>query len=528
MTTKIQLLDKNQTTTDFSGFKVICNYSQKLNNEGNTAEKSEQLSASKEGIVIFNYDNSLEVTTSVFISVKSPEGSIVKEMQVDQADIINKPTFSLVLELNKIELGKPVKFIAPRSSLSHGRLLEKTGKKKLEEIQIIIFASITSNSEEFQPILSTVTEAGGYFSLPNPNGSFQDAFALVGVKAKETKVHIKLDRIDEQKNVFPQKLILIIELDEDTEEQSTPCDGDCQDLNFHQPKRILEEFTFYSVIRTSDPEIKSFTIKEQDELTLGDFINQILVSAVGIFEAIKQNPNKVFGISLNVIASSGAVARSTALPTPTPGASNVINNEEILKKLHSIKINKKVATDFLDKYQVLNQDTIGKLIEMNEANSLTNILNKPLTLPHLGRFELDSNHLIDWDEDPTIYQATGIAYGHLLNWKQEWVADGYSMGDLLYSLALAPGQIKKVAIIDFNRKELASNTQRLDYSESLYNSLSRDRDLSEIVKGTISESINASSWASTWGAAGGVGGFVGVVFGAGGGYSKSKSGADQN
>ena len=52
---------------------------------------------------------------------------------------------------------------------------------------------------------------------------------------------------------------------------------------------------------------------------------------------------------------------------------------------------------------------------------------------------------IDWDDTPTINQAVGIAHGHLLHWRQTWRSDGYSLGELLYSLPLAAGQKRRVA-----------------------------------------------------------------------------------
>ena len=115
---------------------------------------------------------------------------------------------------------------------------------------------------------------------------------------------------------------------------------------------------------------------------------------------------------------------------------------------------------------------------------------------------LDSRNEIDWDEKPTVYQAVSIAHGHLLHFKQEWFHDGYSIGDLLYSLPLAPGQKKQIVVFDWDRKESAANVQQLDYQESLYNSLSRDRDVNEVARATLNENIRGSSEASTWGVGG--------------------------
>ncbi len=69
------------------------------------------------------------------------------------------------------------------------------------------------------------------------------------------------------------------------------------------------------------------------------------------------------------------------------------------------------------------------------------------------RLQLTGQHAIDWDETPTLYHNTTISHGHILHYKHIWKADGYSMGDLLYSLPLAPCQKKQIAIFDWDRKE---------------------------------------------------------------------------
>src|SRR5690606_23056448 len=96
----------------------------------------------------------------------------------------------------------------------------------------------------------------------------------------------------------------------------------------------------------------------------------------------------------------------------------------------------------------------------------------------------------------------------LLNFKQEWYSDGYSLGDLLYSLPLAPGQKKQIVGFDWDRKDSAANTQQLDYQESLYNSLSRDRAVNEVANASLSEKSFGGSLAAAGGRAGGAGGIV--------------------
>ena len=121
----------------------------------------------------------------------------------------------------------------------------------------------------------------------------------------------------------------------------------------------------------------------------------------------------------------------------------------------------------------------------------------------------------------------------MLRFKQEWVADGYSMGNLLYSLPLAPGQKKQLAVVDWERREVTSREESRTSSDRIDASLDRDRDISEIVSGTLSESTRGGSSSSTGGVGGGAGasgifGAVGGLLGIGGGFASADSEAWQN
>ncbi len=152
---------------------------------------------------------------------------------------------------------------------------------------------------------------------------------------------------------------------------------------------------------------------------------------------------------------------------------------------------------------------------------------------HPGRKHLSSDFSIDWDETPTVYENTTIAHGHILHFKQQWKADGYSLGDLLYSLPLAPCQEKNIAILDWDRDEFGRRNESQDFSDTLQASISRDRDINEIVNSTFRENINASSHNDTsstsGGIGGGIGGFIGkAVFGISGGVSSSGSSSNSS
>ena len=71
------------------------------------------------------------------------------------------------------------------------------------------------------------------------------------------------------------------------------------------------------------------------------------------------------------------------------------------------------------------------------------------------------------------------------------------MGTLLYSLPLAPGQKKQIAIVDWERRETAARTEISVAEERLEAALERDRDVNEIVSGTLSESVRGGSTSSS-------------------------------
>src|SRR5262249_8343398 len=153
-----------------------------------------------------------------------------------------------------------------------------------------------------------------------------------------------------------------------------------------------------------------------------------------------------------------------------------------------------------------------------------------------GRMELDSNNPVDWDSTPTFYEASTIAHGHLLHFKQVWYADGYSLGDLLYSLPLAPGQKKLISVVDWERRERTTREEFTSADEGLQAALSGDRDLGEVVSGAVSESVRGGSRNTTVGAGVGTGAAgngsyqqfnFGALIGVSGGVGDSTSSAFQ-
>lgn len=169
---------------------------------------------------------------------------------------------------------------------------------------------------------------------------------------------------------------------------------------------------------------------------------------------------------------------------------------------------------------------------VRELNARSSGLN-PLPAP---RQEL-ADQPIAWDEDPSLYQAAGAAHGHLLHFRQTWFADGYSLGDLLYSLPLAPGQKKLISVVEWERSESVGRQEDTTFSESVVSDLQHKRDITEVINAALSEQSRGGSTSSTWGVGTGTGGAgngsyqgfnFGALFGISGGYSRADSEAWQD
>ena len=136
----------------------------------------------------------------------------------------------------------------------------------------------------------------------------------------------------------------------------------------------------------------------------------------------------------------------------------------------------------------------------------------------LFRLVLDRNNPIMWDDLPTIAEATTISHGRVLTIRQTWRADGYSMGDLLYSLPLAPLQKKNIAVIDWDRSDFLIRDEQRTNVDMLQNVVSRDRDISEIVNSALNEFSRGRSEAGNSASSSGSGIF-GAIFGSSSGGS---------
>ena len=357
--------------------------------------------------------------------------------------------------------------------------------------------------------------------------------------------------------------------------------GSC--IDFTVPNRTLEEIPFYKIVRTTDPEIKGTNIEPPIKV-LPDFDRLIKQLAFGHGTVdsklkVRAGPEITFGISptSNTLLSNREViatreseianarvdevairaarindARSDADRTrastldrsakpplvaiETNGVAAVGEWREAVETA-SIDVALKEALPTLsaeslrsvlvdpDEFTPVSLMTAERLSAHQLLSELVRVSRKPVA----GRGPLDEQNFVDWDDTPTFYQATTIAHGHILQFRQVWKADGYSLGDLLHSIPLAPCQKKQIVTIDWDRREDAVRTEELSEREFLFANLVRDRDVKEMMDTALSEEIDGGSTAKTYGGGGGLGFSIGpLVLGAGGGGSGADSTAWQD
>ena len=378
------------------------------------------------------------------------------------------------------------------------------------------------------PVVAATTTDGGYFGDDWPTGTYDSGSGTVGGTGPIPTPLGSDGR-------FPRTVVLVSDVpievaahesDEDgcacsSSPPPTPSPADLTaaggaysaDLGGHRcvdmttPNRTVEELRFHALVRTTEPEIKGVTLPDPVGIptgVVGYLRGLALADAVSIGGAgLANTPIRAVAAAADSAAPAGALELPDALH---------LDATVVADQLHTglspapPTVTTLVRADLLSRLKL-----IGDLIASGAADVA-------------GRVELDADHLVEWDDHPVTYQATTVAIGHLLTLKQVWRADGYSLGDLLYSLPLAPGQTKQIATVDWDRRETTSREAARSEREQLAAQLSHDRDISEIINSALSEHDRGSSSASVSAVGGGIGGFIGpVVFGGGGGSSDASS-----
>ena len=430
---------------------------------------------------------------------------------------------------------------AGKPSRIRGRVIDEGGWKVPADLQVVLWAATVNNPQDadYKALVVTHTDSQGHFTGPYPLGKYSSAHGAVAIAGDPQDITIHLDNGE-----FPDSVILVVDLSThqllekecdcaETAKLEPPRAPDSTDLaradgtyssdpgagrcvDFTKPDRTLEEFTFSYAVRTTEPRIKGFTLEEPPKFNLGHL--KELVSVVPLQRTMA---------SAEPSGAPSAAARSrTAAEAVRHRAAAAIDSEQV-SDLEGVRVDARLL-------KTLARDPDGfSLTTLLKSAQRTSHIDLQRALGHIiakrpSRERLSCSNRIDWDHEPTIYQACTIAHGHLLRFKQEWVADGYSMGNLLYSLPLAPGQKKRISVVDWERRESAARREELLETEALDALLQRDRDISDVVRGAVYESTRGGSKSSSGAVAGGIGigailGPVGGLLGIGGGHSSASN-----
>ena len=571
----------------------------------------------------------------VRILALAPTGvTLGKQVEVDKGnlgkhlDIAVDPPALLVLPTPDA----PAK--QPPTRRIQGRVIERHGQALPASMQILLLAQEkgAKDDDPFKPILVARTDVSGYFAGSVRNHEFSKVVALISGVPDEVPVAL-------EESLVPPRIPIVIDLDNSIQHNGdnspggggpsgsttdcgcgapgdvprTPTQENIADapgqysvdlgtggcVKFTVPNRAIEEYSFYSVVRTTEPRIARVSTAVETDPAVVVIIDQprvpdptptgpdratleVLLRAalLGIEARALSSMSAVLGLVTGTVSAQDnrwkeieatvrdILARAGARSLPRNFFTELRKDEQFianynfggttdLMRSQTEAVIRAVATA-AGRYgtnasgsgvlppppppgvavgqalaAVAQASDGGASGQSPHTSSLDIYWQRGLPPRAPGRVPLDESTPVDWDETPTIYEATTIAHGHLLHYKQIWYADGYSLGNLLNSIALAPGQKKLIAVVDWERRETTTRSEVTSADEGLQASLARDRDLSEVVAGALQESLRGGSHNTTSGVGAGTGAagngtYMGANFGGLIGVSGGSASSDSN
>jgi hypothetical protein len=99
--------------------------------------------------------------------------------------------------------------------------------------------------------------------------------------------------------------------------------------------------------------------------------------------------------------------------------------------------------------------------------------------------------------DPAIGFGTP-AIGAVATYSQSWFAQGVTLGHMVHSLALAPGEATRIAVVDWSRRTRTSASESVEEAEQLDSSMIHARAVSEVQNAVADEMQSGGSIATGW------------------------------
>ena len=114
--------------------------------------------------------------------------------------------------------------------------------------------------------------------------------------------------------------------------------------------------------------------------------------------------------------------------------------------------------------------------------------------------------------------------GYVNEYTTSWIPLGHSLGEIVYSLPLAPCESIKIAVIDWSRRDDAARNEDLTVAEQLTHNQRRDRAIEEAVHASLREWQSGES--GMFGVAGGISAGINIMGALGAGFSVTRGGRD--
>lgn len=118
-------------------------------------------------------------------------------------------------------------------------------------------------------------------------------------------------------------------------------------------------------------------------------------------------------------------------------------------------------------------------------------------------------------------QPVDAGVGVYVMYDSSWIPVGHGLGQVLYSMPLAPAEQVNIAIIDWSRTSTDGRMEQTGLTDTLQHDTTRDRTVGEVVDATVHEWQRGGSLLGGESVTAGAAGFMGAALSLGGAYTTS-------
>ena len=373
--------------------------------------------------------------------------------------------------------------------------------------------------------------------------------------------------------------------------------GTC--INLSKPNRTISEFNYQAIVRSSDPDVATYTLTKTENglASIDASLSVALTNGASELRELTRAALETALQSLDGDVTPAARAFVDAMESAFPHARAIATALALPRSSVTASVLATAVHDvdtvgaLVDAYRArVELEDFPSYVEptliLDSANRLRTLVG--LAIDSVGtsaRYELAGGssvrqrqpisltNPVAWQDPPepsppiapaavkpsknerkpkgqpkptapqhaTFSQAVTVATGHILHYKAAFKSDGYSLGDLIYSLPLAPGQKKEIVVLESAHTLVGAESQSLAQNERLALGLINERDVTNQLAGRLTEAMRGSSTANTSGISAGFGtggqgsgggqGYGGsgsAVIGIAGGFANANSDASQD